>query len=270
MNIEINGCSIHYEIIGTGRPVVCLHGFPEDHEVMLHCTEPIFSALEGYQRIYLDLPGMGKSTSSEKIQTADDMLSTIQAFIYQVIKDEPYLLVGQSYGGYLSLGLMMIEQEKIDGLFLLCPCVKADRQKRTLPKRELRERTHFFIDETETAAFSDFIEMAVIANERTWISYKKAILPGLLRADEAFVTNYQTNGYELSFETAFKTIQFDKPVTFLTGRQDDCVGYQDVFELVSTFSHATFLVVNNAGHNLQIEQPVLFQETFRKWLSHIE
>ncbi|WP_321383788.1 alpha/beta hydrolase [uncultured Enterococcus sp.] len=269
MNIAINGCSIHYEIIGTGRPVLCLHGFPEDHEVVLHCLEPTFSVLDGYQRIYLDLPGMGKSTSSETIQTADDMLAIVQAFIQRVIKNEPYLLVGQSYGGYLSLGLTMIDHEKIDGLFLLCPCVKADRQHRTLPEKQLRESPQFPVEETEAAAFSDFMEMAVIANEKTWASYKKDILPGLLRADEGFVTNYQANGYELSFESTFNTVDFDKPVTFLTGRQDDCVGYQDAFTLVPAFSRATFLVVDNAGHNLQIEQPVLFQETFKKWLTHV-
>lgn len=270
MTIEINGCSIHYKIIGTGQPIVFIHGFPEDHEVLLNCFEPIFATVEGYQRIYVDLPGMGESTASEALRTADDMLSVIQSFIKQVIKAENYLLVGQSYGGYLSLGLVNVMPEKIDGLFLLCPCVKAERSKRTLPKRQVREETDFSIDESETEAYSDFMEMAVIANEKTWSSYKKDILPGLLRADKMFVNDYQSNGYALSFEADFNQNNYDRSVTFLTGKQDDCVGYRDAFELADSFSHATFLTIDNAGHNLQIEQPELFQDEFKRWLARVE
>lgn len=270
MKIEINGCSIHYKIRGMGQPILCIHGFPEDHEVMLNCVEPMFEKVDGYQRVYIDLPGMGKSTTSEAIQTADDMLAVVQQFAAQIFKTEKYLLVGQSYGGYLSLGMTVVDPNRVRGLFLLCPCVKADRRTRTLPKRELRQKNNFFINDEEKESFSDFLEMAVLANEDTWSRYKKDILPGLLRADSDFVDTYQTNGYELSFESDFEKFTYDKPTTFLTGKQDDCVGYQDAFQLLHSFSHASFLIIDDAGHNLQIEQPELFQDIFRKWLAKVE
>ncbi|WP_086347534.1 alpha/beta fold hydrolase [Candidatus Enterococcus clewellii] len=269
MKIEINGCSIHYRIIGEGKPVLCLHGFPEDHEVMVGCLEPVFRQVEGYQRIYLDLPGMGRSTAGEDVSCADNMLKLIQDFVHQVIGSQKFLLVGQSYGGYLSLGLTYSNSNAMEGLFLLCPCTVADRNKRNLPTKQLLERSKALVPtDAEKEKFSDFLEMAVIATEATWMRYKQEIFSGLERADEAFVTTYQKTGYELSFESEFEALVFDKPTMILTGRQDDCVGYQDAFRLMDSFSRGSFQVLDKAGHNLQIEQPALFSEAFSRWLRH--
>lgn len=48
---------------------------------MAGCMEPIFNTKEGYKRIYLDLPGMGKSKSTEWIKSSDDMLDIVIRFI---------------------------------------------------------------------------------------------------------------------------------------------------------------------------------------------
>ncbi|MDR1770211.1 MAG: alpha/beta hydrolase [Hungatella sp.] len=50
------------------------------------------------------MPGFGSSKGNPSIKNADDMLAFLINFIKEVIKDESFLLVGQSYGGYLSLG----------------------------------------------------------------------------------------------------------------------------------------------------------------------
>lgn len=52
-----------------------------------------------FRRIYLDLPGMGKSGAGDWIKNADVMLEVVKEFIRQVIKEESFLMVGLSYGG---------------------------------------------------------------------------------------------------------------------------------------------------------------------------
>jgi len=64
--------------------------------------EPIFAKKTGYKRIYIDLPGMGKTKAADWIINSDVMLEIVMAFIQKVIPGERFLLVGQSYGGYLS------------------------------------------------------------------------------------------------------------------------------------------------------------------------
>ena len=56
----------------------------------------------------------------------------------------------------------------------------------------------------------------------------------------------------------------------ICGKQDKCVGYQDAWRLTESYSRATFSVLDMAGHNLQIEQPHLFNELVIDWLLRIE
>lgn len=136
MQIEINGSLVEYEEHGKGMPVLVLHGHGVDRRLMTGCCEPVFEKTSGYRRIYPDLPGMGKSVAAQALQSADDMLDVVQAFARRVV-DGPYLLVGESHGGYLALGLLQRGEANVAGVFLLCPAVIADHRKRTLPKAEV-------------------------------------------------------------------------------------------------------------------------------------
>ena len=55
------GIPVYYEEYGTGKPVLSIHGWPVDHHIMSGCMEPVFNKMQRYRRIYLDLPGMGKT-----------------------------------------------------------------------------------------------------------------------------------------------------------------------------------------------------------------
>ncbi|MEK4721342.1 alpha/beta hydrolase [Priestia sp. FSL W8-0524] len=62
MHINFEGMELHYEVVGEGIPTLMIHGFGVDMNVMKGCMEPYFSNnTHSYQRIYLDLPGMGES-----------------------------------------------------------------------------------------------------------------------------------------------------------------------------------------------------------------
>lgn len=62
----------------------------------------------------------------------------------------------------------------------------------------------------------------------------------------------------------------DKPTCIITGRQDSSVGYAHAYELLDKFPRATFAVLDCAGHNLQIESELLFNQLIKDWLKRIE
>ncbi len=86
-------------------PMLALHGWWPDHRLMLGCLEPVFAAKPGYRRLYPDVQGMGATPAPPWFVGSDDMLSAVQGFVDDEIGDQPFLLVGQSYGGYLVDGL---------------------------------------------------------------------------------------------------------------------------------------------------------------------
>lgn len=271
MNAIINGTPVYYEQYGDGVPIICIHGFPEDHRAVSGCFEPVFQGVSGYRRLYLDLPGLGKSPANPLVENADDMLNTLFQFVEQVIGTEHFYLIGQSYGGYLSLGLTQQLPERIKGLYLLCPCVVASREHRTLTARTIiRDDGIALSADDNLADYEVFAQAATIITNATWERYKAEILPGLQCADKEFVERYQADGYGLSIESELKNIRFEKPTTFLMGRQDDCVGYRDAYELIECFPRASFEILDGAGHNLQIEQPCRFEDSVVDWLKRIE
>lgn len=266
MKLKIGNNIVHYQVFGTGKPILCIHGFPEDHQVLVGCIEPNHRMLDGYRRIYVDLPGMGKSIASTDIKNADDMLDVLHTFIKTIIKNEPFLLVGLSYGGYLSLGLLQKFDLNIDGVFLICPCTVANHERRSLPLKPdaiIDDRLEPFAFSQE---FTDFLSFAVIANVETWQRYQHDILSGLKVANQHFITLYRKDGYELLGEKHFNKIDFPKPVYVITGKQDNCVGFEDSWNVLKHLPQLTFLKVDNAGHNLQIEQPLIFTDFLRAWL----
>lgn len=268
MICKIDNHPVYYQEFGTGKPILCIHGFPEDHRTMVGCVEPIMKTLNNYRRIYIDLPGMGNTEMNPSIKNADDMLEFLIRFIKEVIKDESFLLVGLSYGGYLSLGMMLKANLKVSGVFLICPCVISKHESRKPAQKEILVLEDLKPEANEIDEFHDFMDYAVIATTKTWERYKNEIMPGLKDANLNFVNTYQKQGYGFSFEASLKDINFDKPIAVITGKQDNCVGYEDAWELLRHLAHLTFVCLDKAGHNLQIENKPIFDLHFHDWLNN--
>jgi len=82
---KVRQAEIYYKEIGEGKPILLIHGFTPDHRLMSGCMEPILTARDGYRRIYIDLPGMGRTKNYNGINSSDDMLDTLFDFIEAVL-----------------------------------------------------------------------------------------------------------------------------------------------------------------------------------------
>ena len=89
------------------------------------------------------------------------------------------------------------------------------------------------------------------------------MLPGLKAADWDFLNR-------LSRHTPYREDidQVDAPTpaaSMLMGRQDASVGYRDHWQFLENFPHASFVILDKAGHNLEIEQSELFNALVKDW-----
>ena len=78
---------IHYQVIGSGKPIFMIHGLDCDLNLMKGCFEPIFKNKNGYKRIYIDLPGMGKSKSLLEYASSDKILDILISFAENIISE---------------------------------------------------------------------------------------------------------------------------------------------------------------------------------------
>ncbi len=263
---------INYEIKGEGKPVMMIHGLACDMNIMKGCMEPVFEKKEGYSRIYIDLPGMGKSGSSPNIASSERIMEILLSFIGDIVK-ESFLLIGESYGGYIARGILSEMQDRIDGIALICPVVFPESKDRILPEKEIVIKDRSFLEELHKGrqeAVEEYLEMAVIVNKRTYDRYRQEIYSGIKEADKDFILSLRKN-YSFSFDVDRKIGKnYKKPALFMAGRQDNITGYRQLEELCNNYARGTVAVIDGAGHNLQIENPEIFEVMITDWLNRIQ
>lgn len=259
--------AIYHKIIGEGFPIVMVHGWTLDHQAMMHAMEPNFENRTGWKRIYIDLPGMGKSEALPSIKNSDDMLEAVLALLDELIPDQPFIVCGYSYGGYMARGIVEARQDRVRGLMLLAPMVIPDTDKRELPQQIVLKKDPDLLSNLSSLEAEAFSAMGVVQGQREWERFRDDILLPSTHTNEEFVNRIRENGYGFTFELSHT---LDCPTLIVTGRQDHVVGYQDAWRLIENYPRATFAVLDMGGHNVQIEQEDVFNSLVHNWLDRFE
>lgn len=268
MDIMINDTKVHYAVHGEGYPIVILHGFMLDHEIMLGALEPIFQERSGFKRIYPDMPGMGRTPATESIKSTEDIVALLNAFIEAIIPDQQFMLIGLSYGGYVARGVLKAKQALIDGLMLIVPVV--DPQSHDKP-----EPMVIAYDPEAVALLPPEMAPTVLVN--TTVQTKpiiqriiKEFSAAFPRADQPFLAQLrQPERYCYSSDVNVLDTPFDKPTLIVTGKQDSNVGYANAFTLSRLYPRATYVALDRSGHGVHMEQDALFKLLVNEWLDRV-
>lgn len=270
MECTVRDMNIYYEIYGEGVPVVMIHGWTPDHRLMKGCMEPLFQTINAsWKRIYFDLPGMGKTKASTWIIDADKMLELILEFIDTIIPNQHFVLAGESFGGYLARGIISKRQSDVDGLLLICPAVSNESSEGNGGQFQVFEKDDILIDNLTEEDREYFVAEGIntLQNRRVWERYKEEVLPALKIADYQFMRSFCG---QLSFNVDVLEKPYMKPTLMLAGRQDSIVGYRGLWKTIEKYPRASFVLLDRAGHALQIEQDVIFTETVKEWLNRVK
>ncbi|MEV6414083.1 alpha/beta hydrolase [Kribbella sp. NPDC051718] len=259
--------ALHHVSHGEGTPVLALHGWTPDHRLMTGCLEPIFADRSGYRRLYPDLPGMGKS-SGDGIDSSDGIMAALREFIDTEIGAEPFVLIGESYGGYLARGLVAERPDQILGLGLICPIgVALEHAERTVPEHVVLESDPAVLATLTPEQLADFTEISVLQTADVLRQYQEDVEPGLDAADLRAMARIRRN-WALTIAPESGPV-YTRPSLILCGRQDSVTGYADQYSLLAHYPRASYAVLDRAGHNLQIEQPALLGLFVNDWLERI-
>lgn len=272
MQCTVRDVNIYYEVYGEGTPIVMIHGWGPDHRLMKGCMEPIFQTINTHwKRIYFDLPGMGKTKGEQWITGSDQMLDLVLEFIDAVIPNQRFVIAGESYGGYLARGIINKRPSIVDGLLLICPVAEQETHKDNGAHFQVFDKDDILLSSLTQEDRNYFVSEGINAlqSKRVWERFNEEILPGLKIADQLFLENYLGQHVSFSFNVDALEKSYMKPTLMLTGRQDSIVGYHALWKIIGMYPRASFVLFDRAGHNLQIEQPTLFTETVKEWLSRV-
>jgi pimeloyl-ACP methyl ester carboxylesterase len=170
MECRLDDITIHYESLGTGRPLVFLPGWPDSGRVPAAYLEPLFSGRTDWRRIYLDLPGRGATKGEPWITTNDQVLDIVLAVIDQVIPGERFVLGGHSAGAYLARAVLRRRFRLVDGLLQVVPVIDPDGDARPEPVTLVSEPGIFerITAELGSDAAAQYARVAVVASAEVY------------------------------------------------------------------------------------------------------
>jgi len=248
---------VYYVVQGEGSPVLALHGAGVDHREVMACLDPVLDAFTGYRRIYLDLPGMGRTPAPATIRSADDVLEVLLAFIDGVIGDQPLLVAGHSAGGYYAQAIAGRRPEQVVGLALLCPLLAGIHD---VPE-------HDVVASSGNIGSDEFRDYFTVQTAKTLDRYERYVQPAARLADQSALARIGER-WELTTRPQ-EQAAYRCPTLLVTGRQDFTVGYSRAWELIEQYPRATFAVLDGAGHALPHEQPELLRALVTEWLDRV-
>ena len=251
---------------GTGTPLVLLHGFGVDHRLLLP-LDPVVEAAGGWRRLYLDLPGSG-GTPVGDVASTQDVVAAVEAELDRRIGDEPFAVLGQSFGGMVARQVAHDRRQRVLGLATLAGVFVAEHAHRTVPPATVL-RTDPDALALAGGAASDYAEGAVVQSVAHARAFLAHVRPGLLAADQQALDRIAAR-YALDREPEDADPEpFTRPGLVLTARQDAVVGFEDAWARRAHYPRTTFAVLDAAGHDVQVEQPSLTAALVADWLARV-
>jgi pimeloyl-ACP methyl ester carboxylesterase len=264
MEATVSEVPVHYAEYGSGTPVLALHGAGVDHREIAGALEPIFSGVPGFRRLYPDLPGMGRTPAPGTVRSNDDVLDVLLGFIDKAVGDEPFLVMGQSYGGYLARAVAHLRPDRAVGLALICP---VGAHTRDLPEHDVLVSSADLAGELDTDLEAAYRDYFVVQTTETLRRFRTYVAPAMLLVDEPGLMRIFSN-WELR-DRPEAVPAYPHPVLVLAGRQDATAGHAGPSELLEHYPRGTLAVLDRAGHALLHEQPDLVQALVAEWLARV-
>ncbi|PFK33814.1 2-succinyl-6-hydroxy-2,4-cyclohexadiene-1-carboxylate synthase [Bacillus cereus] len=258
MKVTLEGVKYEYEVVGSGEPLLLLHGFTGSMETW----RPFISSWsKQFQVITVDLVGHGKTESPEELTHYD-----IQNVALQMTKllDRLHIkkahILGYSMGGRLAITLACLYPGRVRSLLLEnCTAgieMESDRQERCMKDEQLAERIELKGIEAFVNMWENIPLFTTQKNLREDV--KEAVRQERLANDPRGLANSlrgMGTGAQPSWWNQLE--KFKMPVLLMNGEHD-----QKFFHILKNIQkripHAKFVKIDGAGHAIHVEQPQKF------------
>ncbi len=118
MRVDSNGVGIEYDVVGEGRPIVLLHGFPDTGRLWRNQLHPLVDA--GHQVIVPDMRGYGLSDKPAEVDAyAMPLLAGDVIAVMDAAGIERAHVVGHDWGAALAWVIGSVLPDRVDHLVAL-------------------------------------------------------------------------------------------------------------------------------------------------------
>ena len=258
MQINIGEYYYGVTVVGTGKPLVCFHGFSE--------SESTWDGIEipGYRLIRIDSIGHGRSARPMELTpyTLSQMLSDLHRVIYAVA-GERYALMGYSMGARLALLYALEYPEEVTHLVLESGSVgiedETERQERYAADRVLAN----LIREHDVQWFSEtWAKLAIFQTQQSLPTKVQQQIQRrrLLNSPHALAFTLEGSGQGSMPYVGHRLLELTMPVCYISGELDSkytAIGAQYFGDI--------HRIVSKVGHNVHVEAPEAYRQILKQF-----
>ncbi len=222
-----------------------------------------------WRMVFLDLPWAEAAAATATAKSAVDVADEVLADIDDHLGDEPFAVIGNSFGGMIARHVAHERRDHVLGVATLAGVVHPAHTDRAVPERTVLH-TEPAVLEAAGDARAAFEEVSVIQDAAAFTAFERYVLPGLRGADPAVMDRIAADYALEAVPEERHPEPFTAPALHLFGRQDDVVGYEDGLALRDHYPRGSFVVLDGAGHNVHLEQPEITAALIHDWLARID
>jgi pimeloyl-ACP methyl ester carboxylesterase len=249
MQVVVDGLLTNYELSGSGKLVVMIHGWGSDIKSFGSLQRDLSKS---YQTLSLDLPGMGDTSQPEDNWNLDDFASFVSNIISKLNLKNPYAIIGHSNGGAIAVKIVSKKLAKPQKLILLASSGVRDKQ--TAKKKVLAtlaktgKKSLLFLPKGS----QDRVKNRLYSS----IGSEGLLIPGLEQTFRNIVNE--------DIQDIARSIKV--PTLLIYGESDTSTPPEYGEALASSIEKSKLKIIDGAGHFVQLDQPSRVISLVRRFL----
>ena len=261
MEASVNSIRLHYVQAGQGTLLLLVHGFPLDHTLW----QPQLDGLADAARLIApDLRGFGQSDAPEGVYTMEAQADDL-AVMLDTLQIEKVVVCGLSMGGYIALAFWKKFALRVRGLILMDTRAGADSPAARQTRLDMVElvKGHG----AAAAAKAMLPRLLAEASRQSHPEQVESIRAMMLRQSPTGIIGAQLGMAERPDSTPLLPT-INVPTLCVFGAEDVITPVEpEGRSMAAAIPGAKLVVIPNAGHLSNLEQPEAFNATVREFLS---
>jgi 3-oxoadipate enol-lactonase len=256
---SINDIQMAYTDMGTGDPVVLIHGYPFNRSLW---GEQVAALSESYRVIAPDLRGFGETESSAGPATMNQMAQDV-AHLLDHLEIERAVIGGLSMGGYVALAFYKQFPARVRALVLADTRAQADSEEAKQTRAQQAERA---LSEG-MAGIADAMLPKLLTPET--VSKRpeivKRVRDMMLKTKPEGAASALLGMAQRDDQTQL-LLSISAPALILVGAEDAITPVADSEQMQQVIADSRLVVIENAGHVSNLERTEQFNEALLDFL----
>lgn len=262
--IEANGVATHYHDVGSGEPVLLLHGSGPGVSAWANWQRVIPALAAGHRVLAPDMVGFGHTDRpADTRYSLQTWVDHVWGFL-DALGIERASIVGNSLGGRIAVEMAVQQPERVSKMVLMGSPGPGMTPSEGLMALRTYEPSVEAMRELLVTYFA--VDPTIITPELVQIRHEASVAPGVHETYRTMFSDPEQTRADLAFKLD-ELAELATPTLIVHGREDRVIPLESGLSMLNTLPNADLHVFSRCGHWTQIERSGEFVAVVDQFLS---